>query len=95
MPLYIKRSIDTNFSKLYKKNIWQQGCSLKDKTVLLYSDCGLGDTIMFSRYIPFLQKIAKQVILQTDREIIDILSQSFKDVDVIPKYKIKQECLCR
>ncbi len=91
MPLYIKRSTETNFSKLYKKNIWQQGCILKDKTILLYSDCGLGDTIMFSRYIPFLQKIAKKVILQTDREIIDILSQSFKDVDVIPKNKTKQD----
>lgn len=85
MPLYIKRSEDTKFKKLFSKNIWSNQVELKDKVVLVYSDCGLGDTIMFSRYIPSLKKIAKKIIIQTDKELVSILNNSFKDIEVFSK----------
>ena len=85
MPLYIKRSEDTKFKKLFSKNIWSNQVELKGKVVLVYSDCGLGDTIMFSRYIPSLKKIAKKIIIQTDKELVSILNNSFKDIEVFSK----------
>ena len=85
MPLHIKRSEDTKFKKLFSKNIWSNQVELKGKVVLVYSDCGLGDTIMFSRYIPSLKKIAKKIIIQTDKELVSILNNSFKDIEVFSK----------
>lgn len=85
MELYIKRSEDTKFKKLFSKNIWSNESELTDKVVLVYSDCGLGDTIMFSRYIQCLNKIAKKVILQTDKELVSILKNSFSDIEIFSK----------
>ena len=85
MELYIRRSEDTKFSQSFTEKVWNKDISLNDKNVLLYSDCGLGDTIMFARYIPKLQKIAKRVILQTDKELVSILKYNYRDVEVISK----------
>ncbi len=91
MRLYIKRSIDTSFYREYKDKFWEKGVNLKGKTVLLYSDCGYGDTIMFARYIPFLQNIAKKVILRTDKALVSVLKENYPNIEVIPKEKIYSE----
>lgn len=85
MELYIQRSKETKFLNLFKEKIWKKGYDFTNKDVLIYSDCGLGDTIMFSRYIPSLQKIARRVILQTDKELIKIMKNSFDRLDVVSK----------
>lgn len=85
MPLYIKRSFDTGFSKIFKKKIWKKGTPLNAKNVLVYCDCGLGDTIMFSRYLPELNKIANKVVLQTDFELVKLLQSSFSNIEIISK----------
>ncbi len=91
MELYMQRSNETKFLKMFNQKIWSKGFDFAGKTVLLYSDCGLGDTIMFARYVPFLQKIAKNVILQTDKELVSILSINFKDITVVSKSEKVQE----
>lgn len=85
MTLYIKRSLETGFSKLFKKKIWKHGSPLNAKNVLVYCDCGLGDTIMFLRYLPELNKIAKEVVLQTDFELVKLLQISFPNIKIISK----------
>lgn len=86
MNLYIQRSLDTNFSKIFvDSRVWNRNTILKEKTVLVYSDCGLGDTVMFARYLPILNKIAKKVILQTDFELVQLLKNSLPDIEIIPK----------
>lgn len=85
MPLYIRRSEETKFYKLFSEKTWHDGVELKDKKVLVYSDCGLGDTIMFARYLEPLKKIAAKVVLQTDKELVYILSNSFNDIDIVDK----------
>ena len=85
MELYIKRSEETKFHKFFTDKVWTKETPLIDKVVLLYSDCGLGDTLMFARYISELQKIAKKVILQTDKELVSILKNSFENIDVYSK----------
>lgn len=85
MRLYSKRSLDTNFANLFQNKIWSENTDLIGKKVLVYSDCGLGDTIMFSRYLSILSQSAQKVILQTDKELISVLSASFPYVEIIPK----------
>lgn len=86
MNLYIQRSLDTNFSKLFTDSrVWKKNTDLKNKIVLVYSDCGLGDTVMFSRYLYLLNKIAKKVILQTDSELVQLLKNSIQNIEIVPK----------
>lgn len=85
MPLYLRRSEDTKFNELFKDKIWDGSVSFDNKKVLVYSDCGLGDTIMFARYLPILQKKSNKVILQTDKELVSILKYNYPDIDVIRK----------
>ncbi|MCD7779928.1 MAG: tetratricopeptide repeat protein [Candidatus Gastranaerophilales bacterium] len=85
MKLYSLRSKESKFNEVFKNRVWEPGCSLNDKNVLVYSDCGLGDTIMFSRFLPILKKKAKSLTLQTDKELVSVLKNSFKDVNIIRK----------
>ncbi len=86
MNLYTKRSLESKFKDVFHEKIWSKGkVVLKDKNVLVYSDCGLGDTIMCSRFLPELKKENKSVTLQTDKELINILQNSFEGINVIKK----------
>lgn len=91
MKLYRKRSEESKFSKIFKDKIWQPTNDVIGKTILLYSDCGLGDTIMYSRYLPFLKKLAKKVIVQTDKELIEVLKNNFTDCEFISKSEERPE----
>ena len=85
MKLYRKRSKDTKFSEIFKNKIWKQTDSIKDKTILLYSDCGLGDTIMYARYLPILAEQCNEVILQTDKELVSLFQSNYPNIKVISK----------
>ncbi len=85
MELYLNRNKDTRFVEIFKDKIWSKPFDIENKTVLLYSNCGLGDTIMYSRFFPLIESKAKKVIVQTDRELIDILSYNFKNIQFITK----------
>ena len=87
MPLYIKRNEETALFKLFGDKLYNFIDDLKDKNVLVYSNCGLGDTIMYSRFLPQISKIAKNVIVQTDKELIDFLSFNFPQI----KFLLKSE----
>ena len=91
IKLYRQRSEDTNFKRVFKEKCWDKGDEVKNKNVLLYSNCGLGDTIMYSRYINFLSKITKNIILQTDKTLVSLLSRNFPNISVVPKSKILDE----
>lgn len=47
---------------------------LKDKSILLYSEQGLGDTIQFSRFALKLRDIASEVVLEVQKPLKYILS---------------------
>lgn len=83
--LYLKRSNTTKLRKIYNEKLWTPNIDLKNKKLLVYSDCGLGDTIMYSRYLNQLALIADSVTLQTDKVLKKILANCFPQINVISK----------
>ncbi len=58
---------------------------LSGKTLLVHYEQGFGDTIMYSRYVPKLQNIAKKVIFVVQDALYDLIKNSkfFNGVEII------------
>ena len=72
------------------KNIWDGKAYKKDK-LFLFGDQGIGDCIMFSRYLPILEKKFKKIDCMVSDSILELFKRSFKDNKKItfkPKGKI-------
>ena len=52
---------------------WRGADSLKDKTILLYAEQGLGDTIQFCRYVSLVAELGAKVILEVQRPLVKLL----------------------
>lgn len=50
------------------------GGSIEGKTILIYSDEGLGDTIQFTRYVPMLAARGARVVLVVQDLLHSLLS---------------------
>jgi tetratricopeptide (TPR) repeat protein len=61
---------------------WLGGQSLIGKSLLLYNEQGLGDTLQFCRYIPVLQAMGAKVSLAVQRPLVGLLSGQWSDVMV-------------
>ena len=57
------RFIEQNPARTYAQPRWQ-GESLAGKTILLYSEQGMGDTIQFIRYIPLVAAQGGRIVLE-------------------------------
>lgn len=60
------------------KNLWD-GKRYKDETLYVFCDQGVGDNIMFARYLPFLETKFKKIKISVYPNLIDIFKRSFKD----------------
>jgi len=54
--------------------LWD-GSSLKGRTILIYDEQGLGDTIQFGRYLPPLVKYAGRVIFHCRKELMGLFQR--------------------
>lgn len=62
--------------------LWQ-GEDIKDKTVYVYYEGGIGDTIMFSRFLHVLKTKCKKVLFRPQLDCYDLFKENFKDIEVI------------
>ena len=58
----------------FHEPIWSGAESLKNKTILLYREQGLGDFIQFSRYSQFVVSLGARVILEVPHDLMDLMS---------------------
>jgi tetratricopeptide (TPR) repeat protein len=65
--------IARNYPEL-SQPMWLGNESLKDKTILIAADEGLGDTIQFVRYLPALAKLGARIILAVQDSLYPLLS---------------------
>ena len=59
--------------RTFAQPLWVGAESLKDKTILLYAEQGLGDTIQFCRYAPLVRELGAKVILEVQRPLVKLL----------------------
>ncbi|MEA3333765.1 MAG: tetratricopeptide repeat protein, partial [Pseudomonadota bacterium] len=84
--LYEARWQANRLSTLPSAQLWDGDISqLKDKTILLWAEQGLGDTLQFARYLPQLQTIARQVIVAVPDLLLGLMQGSFPLLEVVSK----------
>jgi tetratricopeptide (TPR) repeat protein len=54
--------------------LWLGETSLAGKTILLHAEQGLGDTVMFARYVPRLTRLGAKVVLEVQPELVALLA---------------------
>jgi tetratricopeptide (TPR) repeat protein len=74
----------------YKRDIlgksrWN-GEDLSDKTILIYGEQGIGDIIMFSRFLSLIQNRYKcKIIFECRKEALDLIKLNFPHITVIER----------
>ncbi len=58
----------------FQQAIWLGRESLKDRTILIVPDEGLGDTIQFVRYAPLLERLGGRIVLVVQDSLYPLLS---------------------
>ena len=74
--------ITVNFEKRLTAPHWQ-GEDLSDKTLLVYSEQGIGDLFMFCRYLPELSKICPKIILECQNSTVKLMQYNFPNITVV------------
>lgn len=65
--------------------LWLGKHDLRDKTILLWGEQGLGDQIMMARYVPLLAERGATVLLEVDAPLITLF-RTLKGVKRVGKY---------
>lgn len=60
------------------------GSDLRERTILVYCEQGLGDAIQFCRYIPFLAEQGAKVVVEVQPPLLSLLSQLAGVSKVVP-----------
>ena len=83
-PLYEARwtRSSRNKSKQFKQPLWLGHESLKDKTILLHAEQGLGDTINFCRFASDIKRFGCRVILAVQPPVLELL-KTLEGVDML------------
>ena len=74
-------------------NEWSNSVALTGKSILVYSEQGIGDEIMFSSCIPELKKLTDKIHIMCDKRLADIYRRSFSPVvihEICDPQSIKQ-----
>jgi hypothetical protein len=59
----------------FTQPLWRGNDSIEGKSILLYSEQGLGDTLQFCRYIRLVSALGARVILEVEPALIGLLKQ--------------------
>ncbi len=71
------RHLTANFSRGRKRPaqpLWLGNWDISGKTVLLHGEQGLGDTIMFARYVPLVAQRGAKVVLAVQRPLAALMA---------------------
>ena len=58
-----------------RKPLWLGDTPLAGKTILLHAEQGLGDTVMFARYVPILARAGARVVMEVQPELQGMLAE--------------------
>ena len=60
----------------FKQPYWDGKKSLTNKVILIHGEQGLGDHILFIRYINLIKPIASKVLLEVDKKLVKLFKES-------------------
>lgn len=83
--IHYERLADKDKAEHKLKNIWDRKIH-KNEVLFVYGDQGIGDLIMFSRYLPFAAKKFKTVKVWLRDNIFELFKRSFKEYKNIRFY---------
>ena len=66
----------------FSQPLWDGKKSLNGKTILLWSEQGIGDTIMWSSCLSLVSSQAEHCILECQEKLVPLLERSFPNVEV-------------
>lgn len=72
------------------KPVWQ-GEDIKDKIIYVYYEGGLGDTFMFSRFLPLLNKKCAKVLFRPQMESTELFKENNLDTEVLEIKNLENE----
>ncbi len=75
LPMFVQRN--------FRRSRWD-GSALAGRTLLVYADAGLGDTLQFSRYLPMAQARAGSVIFECQPPLCSLLADISGPDRIIP-----------
>ena len=75
---------DESLSKYrhFRQPLWNKEISLKGKTILIWSEQGVGDTITWSSCLSHITSQAKHCILECQEKLVPLLKRSFPKIEV-------------
>ena len=88
---------NTKFSshqRSFSQPLWDGKKSLKGKTILLWCEQGIGDTLNWSSCLSLLTSEAEHCILECQKKLIPLLKRSFPKVEIKPtnkKFDLKRD----
>jgi FKBP-type peptidyl-prolyl cis-trans isomerase 2 len=68
----------------FKQPEWD-GQGIEGRTILLYAEQGFGDTIQFVRYVPFVAERGAKVIVECQRELASLLTNTAGVSQIVAK----------
>ena len=68
--------------RLFSKPMWDGKEILNDKTVLLWCEQGVGDTINWSSRLPHIKSLSKHCILECPAKLVPLMTRSFPNIEV-------------
>lgn len=74
-----KRSIS---KREFSQPLWDRNKSLKGKTILLWSEQGVGDTITWSSRLSLIASQAEHCILECQEKLVPLLTRSFPNLEI-------------
>lgn len=81
----------------YSQPLWLGNDSIKGKTIMIYSEQGLGDSIQFCRYLSMLKAFnPKDIIFQVEKTLVSLMTSLNEKIQIIEKGKLlpKFDCYC-
>ncbi|NEQ74857.1 MAG: tetratricopeptide repeat protein, partial [Okeania sp. SIO2C9] len=67
-------------SRNFSQTLWE-GSNFQGKTLLVYTEQGLGDSIQFIRYIPLVKKLGGRVIVECNQAGLKLLFTTVSGID--------------
>jgi tetratricopeptide (TPR) repeat protein len=84
--LYENRFLEGKLSKKCKERFKQpewDGSDIHQKTLLIYSEQGLGDFIFFARFLPFIKNLVSKIKIEVQKPLVELIKQNFAVDEVI------------